>query len=131
MSRRPTPTSILRLRGSWRANTRPDEPKPRVAAPSPPTWLSPAAKTEFTRLARELADIGMITALDRGVLAAFCVLRERWIEAECRVGELGVVVKSPNGFPVINPYLSVANEALRQLRAYAIELGLTPSSRSK
>jgi hypothetical protein len=40
-------------------------------------------------------------------------------------------VKSPNGFPVQNPYLSVANRAMKQVKEFASEFGLTPSSRTR
>ncbi len=33
--------------------------------------------------------------------------------------------------PIRNPALGIANEALKEMRAYAAELGLTPSSRAR
>ena len=42
-----------------------------------------------------------------------------------------MVIKSPSGYPVHNPYLSIANTALKQLQQFANEFGMTPSSRTK
>ena len=43
-------------------------------------------------------------------LAAYCVSFSRWTQAEQQVGLLGLVVKSPAGFPVENPYLGVSKQ---------------------
>ena len=42
---------------------------------------------------------------------------------------LGLVVKSPSGFPVANPYLAVAKDSQRQLRQWAGVLRLHNCSR--
>jgi phage terminase small subunit len=44
--------------------------------------------------------------------------------AEQQVNTLGAVVKSPNGFPVENPYVKIARDASRQMRQWADTLGL-------
>lgn len=102
-----------------------------MSIPQCPDHLDPEASVEWTRLAAELHALGILTRIDRAVLAAYCQTWSRWCAAERKVTEQGTIVKSPNGYPIINPYLSVANEALRQLRAFATELGLSPSSRSR
>jgi P27 family predicted phage terminase small subunit len=77
----------------------------------------------------EAAEAELWTTLDLGTLALYCQIWARWKEAEKLVAELGSVVKSPQGTPVKNPYLSVADTAIKQLAVLGRELGLTPSSR--
>jgi P27 family predicted phage terminase small subunit len=43
----------------------------------------------------------------------------------------GPVFKSDRGYPIQNPYLSIANTALDHMRKFLIEFGMTPASRSK
>jgi cytosine/adenosine deaminase-related metal-dependent hydrolase len=38
---------VLSLRGSWRAGTRPNAPRPEPARPKPPAWLPPEARLAF------------------------------------------------------------------------------------
>ena len=56
----------------------------------------------------------------------------RWVHAEKQVQKHGAVVLSPNKqFPMKSPYLSVADQAMEQMRKLMVEFGLTPSSRSR
>ncbi len=73
----------------------------------------------------------MLTVLDRAALSAYCQAWGRWIEAEERLRQHGVIVRSPNGFPVQSPYLAVANKAMAQMSKLLVEFGLSPSSRSR
>ena len=45
-----TPTSVLKLRGSWRAKTRGDEPTPQEGVPESPDWLSEDEQSVWDRL---------------------------------------------------------------------------------
>ncbi|HWA99392.1 MAG TPA: phage terminase small subunit P27 family, partial [Pirellulales bacterium] len=74
--------------------------------------------------------LGLLTRIDRGTLAAYCVVYGRWTEAETKIKVDGLVVKV-NGQIIPNPYLSVANAALKQMREFASEFGMTPSARTR
>lgn len=78
-----------------------------------------------------LAKLRLATEADRGALAAYCAAYSRWAAAEAQVKELGAVVKSPNGYPIVNPWLSIANKAMEQMKAFGSEFGLTPASRTR
>ena len=82
-------------------------------------------------MGRELLDLGILTTVDRAVLAGYCVAYARWAEAETQVSKLGPVVKTAGGNLIQNPYLSIANKALEQMTKLAAEFGMTPSSRSR
>lgn len=128
----PKPTALRVLDGnpSKRALNR-NEPKPTVKTPTCPKELSPTAKKEWRRITRELEPLGMLTALDLAGLAAYCALYARWVEAEDKVREIGMLMKTPNGYPILNPYLTVAQASLKQMRGYLQEFGLSPAARSR
>ncbi len=130
--RKPIPTQIKILAGTARGDRiNESEPKPDPALPECPSHLSDEARAEFDRLAPQLFRLRVLTDLDTAALAAYAATFSRWAEAERNVQEGGAVVRTPAGCAQVSPWLSVANEALRQMRAYSVELGLTPSSRSR
>jgi P27 family predicted phage terminase small subunit len=130
--RRPLPTALKELAGNpGKRALNKSEPKPPAAAPACPAHLDAEAKKEWRRILKELAPLGMISKLDRAALAAYCQAWGRWVQAEEQLRKHGPVVKSPSGFPMQNPYLSIANAAMEQMRKYMVEFGLTPSSRSR
>lgn len=130
--RRPKPTALKELQGN--PGKRPlnkREPKP-TGSPTCPSHLDNNAKKEWKRISKELIAIGLLTSVDRAALAAYCSAYSRWIAAEESIQKFGTVIKSPkSGYPVQNPYVSVANTALDHMRKFAVEFGLTPASRTR
>jgi P27 family predicted phage terminase small subunit len=113
-----------------------DEPKPELtdaAFLSPPAELAeaPLALAEWNRLAPLLHKARQVTDADRGALLAWCLEWARYLDATARVREAGLVVRTPNGYPIPNPFLSIASRALAGCTKLWPELGLTPSSRSR
>ena len=78
-----------------------------------------------------LAGMRLLTQADRAALTLYCQAWSTMVSAQSHVRDNGAIVKSPNGYPIQNPYLSVANAAAKQLRGILSEFGLTPASRSK
>jgi phage terminase small subunit len=52
----PTPTAILRARGSWLVNHRKDEPQPEKGGPPCPRWLNKDARKIWKALIPQLPD---------------------------------------------------------------------------
>jgi P27 family predicted phage terminase small subunit len=129
--RHPTPTPILAARGSPRAKSRPNEPRPEIAAPTAPKYLGELARLEWRRVVPLLLTMRVLSKSDRGVLAMYATAYGRWVEAERQLATDGIVVKSPNGYPIQNPFLAVANKAMEQTHRFAVELGLTPVARGR
>ena len=102
---------------------------PRV--PPCPSCLGDAARKEWQRLSKELAELGLLTRLDRGLLAAYCQAHALWVEAVASIARYGTMVKSPNGYPMQSPYVAVANKQVDIMVRIAAELGMTPSSRTR
>ena len=85
----------------------------------------------------------MLTRVDGKALAAYCHCFARWFEAEKELEKLGIIVEEPilggpiNDREIVgykykrNPAVSISNDALRLMRAYLVEFGMTPSSRTR
>ena len=129
---KPKPTRLKVLSGTLRNDrTNALEPDVRAAIPTCPRKLSPVAKREWKRVAGILADAGLLSTIDRAALAGYCQAWATWIEAQASLREYGVIIKSPNGYPMPSPYLSVANKAFEQMRMMLAEFGMSPSSRTR
>ena len=71
--RKPLPSNVVRLRGNPGKHRLNDaEPRPAARVPPCPTCLGGDARKEWQRLAKELGELGLLTKLDRGLLATYC-----------------------------------------------------------
>lgn len=132
--RRPKPTALKILDGNpgKRAIDDEHEAKPRpVRFESPPKHLDDEAKREWRRMIRKLAPLGLYTEIDRPALVAYVVAWSRHVDAETKIREKGLVIDSPNGFPMISPWASIANKAWAQMVRALAEFGMSPSSRTR
>lgn len=68
---KPTPTNVLKLRGSWRAN-RPNEPIPPDADIQPPKWLTKPGREVWGQMAPLCLSMGTLTAADVNRFARYC-----------------------------------------------------------
>lgn len=138
---RPTPTRVLRLRGSWRAKRNLKEPAPEVKKPAAPAWLSDDAKAVFDVYAEKLHASGVLTAADELALARYadlCVQYRRAAEFVAKHGDVYVTSgrPGPNGEPGRPTGFKTYPQAKRQLHvAQALlqierEFGLTPAARA-
>jgi P27 family predicted phage terminase small subunit len=130
--RRPKPTRLKILTGNpGKRPLNPHEPKPEAAIPECPPELGPVARQEWDRMVEQLAPLRVLTPLDRSALAAYCVAYALWAEAVEQTQKYGVMVKSPTGYPIQSPYVSIANRQTEIMMRIASEFGLTPASRSR
>src|SRR6266576_2685661 len=130
--RRPKPTRMKVLTGN--PGKRPlneHEPRPIPVVPDCPPELGLAAQREWARLVGELSSLNMITKLDRAALATYCGAYALWAEATEAIQKFGAMVKSPTGYPMQSPYISIANRQAEIMMRIASEFGFTPASRSR
>jgi P27 family predicted phage terminase small subunit len=83
---------------------------------------------------KELAQLGLLTGIDRAVLVMYCQAWSRWVEAEQHLVDLGPerwTFSTDNGYQAPSPWLGIANAAAKEVRRLAVEFGMTPSSRSR
>ena len=80
--RKPLPSNVVRLRGNpGKRRLNDAEPRPAAKVPPCPACLGDEARKEWQRLSKELAELGLLTGLDRGLLAAYCQAHALWVEA--------------------------------------------------
>ncbi len=130
--RKPKPTALKLIEGN--PGKRPingREPRPPTSLPTCPSHLSATAKAEWKRLARMLNEIGLLTQIDRGVLAAYCQGYGRWVEAERKLAVTPPILKTPAGYVQVSPWITIANRQVELMTRLMGELGLSPSSRSR
>jgi P27 family predicted phage terminase small subunit len=126
------PTAWRRMEGNLgkRAWNR-AEPVPPEGIPDCPGHLSEEARDEWHRLVETLVGMGVITVVDRAVLAAYCQAYGRWVEAEEKLKETPLLIRTPSGYVQQSPWLTVANRQMELMGRYMAEIGLTPASRSR
>ncbi|MEO7178371.1 MAG: phage terminase small subunit P27 family [Allosphingosinicella sp.] len=116
-----------------------NEPKPPVSRPEAPAWLSVEAKTEWWRVVSRLADIGMMTDLDVGLLAAYCDAFGTWQQARLALERVaaadastrGLVIRTQKGNFIQNPLLGIVNTSMQLMKSFACEFGMSPAVRSR
>ena len=123
----PTPTLILKARGSKLVRGRAGEPQPAPEVPLPPRWMLPAAKRCWTRIVREAAKIGLLTLLDRDVLTAACIQWGHYVVWQKKIA----VLPSDVDFDVARRMHAAADVALKGWLQCARELGLSPAARTR
>jgi P27 family predicted phage terminase small subunit len=129
---RPSPTKLKVLRGNpGRRPLNQDEPIPEAGSLVPPSWLEGEGIAEWNRIAPKLHDLGLLTTVDEQALATYCHTWARWREAEHHIKKFGMVIKGKGGYPVISPFVAVANRAMAQMKGFLVEFGMTPSARSR
>lgn len=134
--RKPKPTALKVLQGNpgkRPINAKEPTPPPLAESLALPVELegNEIAQREWKRLAPMLQLCRQVTEADLSALLAVCLEWARYLDATRKVRELGMVVKAPSGYPIVNPYLSIATKALAGCNKLWPELGLTPSSRSR
>lgn len=127
----PTPTRILKLRGSPRARGRKREPSPKAGMPAMPADLDGDARSCWKRLAGELDGLGVVSHADANALERYCRLWARWREAEREIAEKGSTFETEKGYVGQQPSVAIAQKLAIALLRLEQEFGLTPASRTR
>ena len=96
-----------------------------------PPELGPIAREEWDRVAPLLMAAGRLKPLDRSTLAIYCAAYASWLEATIALQNYGTVMKSPSGYPMQSPYVSIATKYADIMARIAAEFGFTPASRRR
>jgi P27 family predicted phage terminase small subunit len=133
---KPTPTAVLRLRGSWRGKANKAEPQPEATAPDCPMWLSTAAKDVWGEVVAILAPTRVLTRADGKTLARYCEYFVRW-KAACafleKNGEVYTLKDDAGNVKCVMPWPQVSqyHKCATMLLKIEEQFGMTPSSRSR
>lgn len=130
-----TPTNILKLRGSWRADARVDEPEPSKKRPSCPNYISKYGKTVWRWLIPQLEQMGILGECDKNAIARYCQMVSQWRDATIAINEQTETMypKSANGQLAeinITGAFRTQQKLSEQLCKLEREFGLTPASRA-
>lgn len=129
---KPKPTALKKAAGNpGKRPLNPAEARPDPSRPNAPRWLGQAAKREWKRVASRLHQAGLLTYIDRSLLAAYCQAYGRWVEAELQLKTQPLVVISDKGNLYQNPWVGVARAAMTDMIKIAAEFGMSPSARSR
>ena len=133
--RKRKPAPIRAVEGNRGHRPIPDEPQfpQRTSAPS---FLDTDAKNAWRRLYPILTESKVLTRADRDTLAEYCACYSRWAYAERAIkkhhDKYGTLIyKSKSGMARPIPEISIADQAISQLRALSSLLGLNPADRSR
>lgn len=124
-----------------------NEPKPAEGIPQVPIRLSARARFHWTRLVPLLQAMKILTVADGDALAGYCTVLVQWELAAAAIEKYGIIITEldylvslvPGAAPVptgavsmrVNPAVRIQSDALRQMRSFENEFGLTPASRSR
>lgn len=128
------PTKLKLIEGERKDRINRDEPSPKIGIPKLPYHLkkvmSGVALKEWNRVAPQLKRLGILTNLDMVCLAAYCQAYGEWVFAEKVIKAEGPLYKT-GGSVTTSPYMWIRNKALKHMHQFAIEFGMTPSSRGR
>ncbi len=127
----PTPTKTLKLRGSWRANSKRRPPQPPPVLPKPPDWIGADARELWMDLAPKLSRLGLLTELDVGAFTILCVTWGHWREADRYIAQHGDVYTNAAGLEKRHPMSGIASDTAKMLLTLCGQFGLTPLSRQR
>lgn len=134
----PTPTEILKLRGSSLVTKRRQHLEAKGAAGKPrcPSWLDADAKAMWRQLIPQLETMGVLTRIDGNPLARYCRLWSRWRKAEAFIDKRGEMYPLKDDGGQVKyfqqwPQVAIAHKLAQQLIRLEAEFGMTPSARTR
>jgi len=132
----PKPTRLRVLHGGHPERVNRNEPSPAALPVVMPPYLSSEARRKWEELEPHLVSMGVVTAVDVDLLAAYCECFARWRRLSQLAASSPPVFKRSGGGEegevvfARNPLWSQVRDAEAALRVMAREFGFTPSARS-
>ena len=110
---------------------KPPPPTP-PPTPEPPDWITDErARSLWSQLLPELLRRKQYLDLFSVELGRYCVAFGEYVRTNAEVDRLGMIVKSPNNFPIQSPYLAIRNRASETMLRLAADLGLNPVAQNR
>ena len=132
----PTPTRVLAMRGSWRANINREEPVPEPGIPDRPPWLDAYALECWDDLAPRLDAMGVLGIIDGYALALYCQTHSHYRKVTEFLNEHGDTYLMKDRAGNVTgvkeyPQSKKAVQLVNQLMQLGREFGLTPAARTR
>lgn len=126
---KPTPTAVLSVRGSWRADRRTDEPEFPPGAPECPSYIIGEALVEWERVVPILMASRVLTEGDLSALVSYCRFWGEYLKFQTRCDKLLEKTKGP--FAHYPQEYALRNSAYDRMSKAAALLGLSPADRTR
>src|SRR3954452_4434508 len=131
--KKPNPTYLKLIKGTRKSRLNKAEAQLPASLPDPPDHLGPEALAEWHRVALDLHKAGLLSTIDRAILAEYCVSYGRWVIAERIIAtdaardpaSAGLLAKTANGTTVQAVAIGIARRAMHDVTRFATELGMT------
>lgn len=103
---------------------------PKTKLPQCPSFVPPMAKRVWKSVVPKLLELGVIAQVDEHAIAAYCIAFDRFRRATLKVKRQGELVPvGDKGYFQNNPWLSIANRSLVEMKSFWSQFGMTPSDR--
>lgn len=130
---RPPALRLIEGRGNGRdSGGRPVKPPPGFVRlpPECPELLWGDAREEWERVVPELQRLELTKPIDAAALTAYCLAFQRLCQAQRIIDEDGLLHTNSQG-RTRHPAVAIVEAASKELRAWAVEFGLTPSAENR
>jgi P27 family predicted phage terminase small subunit len=133
MGRSRKPTATKKQQGTLqKSRTLENELSPVVISNvEAPKFLQEDQRKMFQFFVDKFSKEGLMTEMDDVAVVALAIDYSIYIDAIKKVNSMGLVSKGKNGSPLTNPYLKIANDALKSVMKICVEFGMTPAARTK
>lgn len=129
------PTKLKLLRGTARKDrSNPREPEPKGPLPSqPPSWISPLARTWWTRVRPILIRLRVATSADPIAVGMLCDALAEYVSARTVIDKEGATYWTEGESRMLRarPEVAIAQDAWRRAKLMLTEYGMTAASRGK
>jgi P27 family predicted phage terminase small subunit len=132
--RKPIPTEIKELKGTLeKSRMLKNEMSVELSntIPDAPEDLNEEAKQIWVKICEELKRNRILAVVDLDLVESYCHEMALYKHATRMIKQKGGVFKSPSGYPMINPWLTIKRQALKSATDLGVLFGLTPSARSR
>jgi len=131
------PTALKKFLGNpGKRKLNEHEPKAPRGVPEMPKFLNAEGRAEWRRIIPILVDMKVLTVADGKALAAYCSAYAQLVKAEAAIEKYGLICATLDQLTgvaelKVNPAVRIKSDALRHMKSFLLEFGLTPASRSK
>ena len=129
--RKPKPPALALIEGNPGRRKIRAAPKPPEGMPLAPAYIEGYALEEWQRGVGGLYAMGVIAEIDQTMLASYCLMYQRWRDAENEIAKSGMTETTKNGNTVQHPAVGIANTSFQNMLKVAEQYGLTASARAR
>lgn len=123
------PAALKRAEGNRGKRRIREEPKAH-GWPKVPIHVAPDQRLVWARLMATMPK-GVVASCDEYMMEAFVISVSTYRQADELIRKSALMVRGTEGSPIANPLLRIRSRAFAEMRACALELGLSPAARAR